>query len=498
MQIAWLQNDEGLALRDAYLRSGMKAQAVFPGEKMIHWYKYKHPGTPADFSSAGPNWDGVLKPQISGVGLNYLSAVPLPYKDAAFSGTSMSCPHVAGIAALYKSLRRNATVDDIRSALLFTAKPQLDPKDHGFASLVQGGAGMPNVTAMLHSTTRTRPASFSLGDSRHFNGTQILRIANVGKSVQTYTFGHQPANSRLALHELRGQGLSGDDDEGIWDNTPELSPKHADVIFSVRTITLSPGEAEEVMVTFRHPQPTSRLKVYSGWLRLDSTDTNGSGLVPYAGVAGAVEDVGPFDTTFQLFNTTLPALFSPDATEQVQKDYTTFQLNGTDKSWPVLAWFASLGSEYSTCDLVPANISFSPTQPIVDAPFALGNQLGTDEPSTQSPLRRTHKVEQFDDVSVVARYFNTTFQDRDHTTSTHLRGDYTVSTCQVAPTGFDPHSAKARNITDGAYRVLYRTRKLRALDDSEEGYYSYLSRPFILKINSTDVALHPSGSGASR
>ncbi|OMP00484.1 hypothetical protein COLO4_12649 [Corchorus olitorius] len=89
----------------------------------------------ATFSSRGPNLVGldVIKPDVTAPGVNILAALP-PVIGPSFltsdkrrvqfgiaSGTSMSCPHVAGIAALLKSKHKNWSPAAIKSALMTTA-----------------------------------------------------------------------------------------------------------------------------------------------------------------------------------------------------------------------------------------------------------------------------------------------------------------------------------------------------------------------------------------
>ncbi|CAH8364053.1 unnamed protein product [Eruca vesicaria subsp. sativa] len=114
----------------------------------------------AAFSSRGPNsiTPNILKPDLIAPGVNILAAwtsaagptgLPSDPRRVEFniiSGTSMSCPHVSGLAALLKSAHPEWSPAAIRSALMTTAyrsykdgKPILDiatgkpstPFDHG-------------------------------------------------------------------------------------------------------------------------------------------------------------------------------------------------------------------------------------------------------------------------------------------------------------------------------------------------------------------------------
>ncbi|XP_057449588.1 subtilisin-like protease SBT1.7 [Lotus japonicus] len=101
----------------------------------------------AKFSSRGPNYitKKLLKPDLIAPGVNILAAFtrnagpsPLDSDERRvdfniLSGTSMSCPHVSGIAALIKSAHPDWSPAAIRSALMTTAystykngKPLLD------------------------------------------------------------------------------------------------------------------------------------------------------------------------------------------------------------------------------------------------------------------------------------------------------------------------------------------------------------------------------------
>ncbi|XP_077248388.1 subtilisin-like protease SBT3.9 [Tasmannia lanceolata] len=83
----------------------------------------------AYFSSRGPSSisPAVLKPDIAAPGVSILAAYPPPsgtedWDGFSFdTGTSMACPHVAGIAALIKSLHKDWTPAAIKSAIVTTA-----------------------------------------------------------------------------------------------------------------------------------------------------------------------------------------------------------------------------------------------------------------------------------------------------------------------------------------------------------------------------------------
>ncbi|CAK9155208.1 unnamed protein product [Ilex paraguariensis] len=92
----------------------------------------------AAFSSRGPNLvtPQILKPDVIGPGVNILAAWSVPVgptgleedtRETQFniiSGTSMSCPHISGLAALLKAAHPDWSPSAIKSALMTTAYTQ--------------------------------------------------------------------------------------------------------------------------------------------------------------------------------------------------------------------------------------------------------------------------------------------------------------------------------------------------------------------------------------
>lgn len=115
-----------------YVSSGKKPTASIVFEGTVY-------GNPAPmmagFSSRGPSSVGpdVIKPDLIAPGVNILAAWPpnvsptrltTDRRSVLFniiSGTSMSCPHVSGLAGLLKSLHRDWSPAAIKSALMTTA-----------------------------------------------------------------------------------------------------------------------------------------------------------------------------------------------------------------------------------------------------------------------------------------------------------------------------------------------------------------------------------------
>jgi subtilisin family serine protease len=138
----------------------------------------------ASFSSRGPNMKNIaIKPDVIAPGVAILSSLPGNHYGA-LSGTSMASPHVAGAAALLKSLHHDWTPQQIKLALMNNATLLHD-------EIMAGGAGRIDAYAAATGTMRIDPPSVSLGlapiEQTSWTASRSLHLTNSGTQAVTYT-----------------------------------------------------------------------------------------------------------------------------------------------------------------------------------------------------------------------------------------------------------------------------------------------------------------------
>ena len=146
------------------------------------------------FSSRGPNTKNLaIKPDVVAPGLSILSSYP-GNQYVTLSGTSMATPHVAGAAALLKSLHHDWTPAQIKLALMNNAKPILD-------EIMAGGEGRIDAYAAATGNLVIDPPSISLGllpaDQTNWSVTRTLHLTNRGTTTLSYT-----VKSNVAFGEI--------------------------------------------------------------------------------------------------------------------------------------------------------------------------------------------------------------------------------------------------------------------------------------------------------
>jgi hypothetical protein len=114
-------------------------------------------GQLSGFSSRGPNDDWMLKPDIVAPGNNITAPVPRAgqlasvdgYADAG--GTSMSAPHISGIAALLAEAHPDWTPQMAKTAIMNTAVQLTDPETGDLYSVLDQGAGLVVAEAAVNT-----------------------------------------------------------------------------------------------------------------------------------------------------------------------------------------------------------------------------------------------------------------------------------------------------------------------------------------------------------
>lgn len=161
----------------------------------------------ADFSSRGPvtgTWE--IKPDIVAPGVAINSTIPGGY--LSLQGTSMAAPHVAGACALIKQAHPDWTPEQIKAALMNTAKPLAKSSttnrtiaQHGqtqrapaYYRTFEQGAGRIQVDEAIKATTLVSPSSIRFGKFTEQSDVQKanLHVENTSHKTQRYSFDIPP------------------------------------------------------------------------------------------------------------------------------------------------------------------------------------------------------------------------------------------------------------------------------------------------------------------
>lgn len=225
----------------------------------------------ASFSSRGPLLAGggsVLKPDLIAPGQDILAGVAPPANNGRlydlYSGTSMSSPHVAGLAALMKEVHPRWSPMAIKSALMTTGSDVLDGPNTSPAVIFNQGAGhvQPNNAAdpgLVFDSAFDDWLGFLCGTAINpvnctADGIPVLDPSDLN-------------TPSIAVGSLVGSRTITRRVTNVSDGAATYRPSIAgmagfDVTFSPSSITLARGQTKSFSVTFT--RTTAALNAYTG------------------------------------------------------------------------------------------------------------------------------------------------------------------------------------------------------------------------------------------
>ena len=120
----------------------------------------------ASFSSAGPTYEGFVKPEVVAMGGHILAYAPnngtlaeefpqwvtLPWDDFTMSGTSMAAAVTSGVAALMLEVSPSLSPDDVKCRLMSGAHPAVKSDGTLAYTVFQQGSGLVNAHGAVYST----------------------------------------------------------------------------------------------------------------------------------------------------------------------------------------------------------------------------------------------------------------------------------------------------------------------------------------------------------
>lgn len=226
----------------------------------------------ASFSSRGPMLAGggsLLKPDLIAPGQDILAGVAPPGNSGRlydlYSGTSMSSPHVAGLAALMKEAQPRWSPMAIKSALMTTASDVLDGPNVNPLVIFRQGAGhvQPNSAAdpgLVFDSGFVDWAGFMCGTA----AVDPVNCTSNGIPVVEPSDLNTPS---IAIGGLVGSRTITRRVTNVSHSTATYQPSIAgmagfDVTFSPSSLTLARGRTGSFSVTFT--RTTAALNTYTG------------------------------------------------------------------------------------------------------------------------------------------------------------------------------------------------------------------------------------------
>ena len=228
----------------------------------------------AAFSSRGPLTAGagdLLKPDVIAPGQDILAAVAPPGQAGRdfnlLSGTSMSSPHVAGLAALLKDLKPSWSPMAIKSALMTSGYDVLDGPNTNPSVIFSQGAGhvRPNSAAnpgLVYNSGFNDWLAFLCGTTTGVNPASCTALAGAGYSSDPSNFNA----ASIAIGDMAGvqtvtRKVTNVGGAATY-NASVNGMAGFNVVVSPASFSIAPGATQTYTVTFT--RTTAALNAYTG------------------------------------------------------------------------------------------------------------------------------------------------------------------------------------------------------------------------------------------
>ena len=360
----------------------------------------------ASFSSRGPLLASgdLLKPDLIAPGQDILAAVAPPGNSGRdfdlYSGTSMSSPHVAGLAALLKNLHPNWSPMAIKSALMTTGTDVLDGPNTNPLVIFRQGAGhvKPNSAAdpgLVFDSNMLDWLGFLCGTqlpSSYCTSQGIPVIAPSNFNAPSIAISGLPGSKTVTRTVTNVAG-------GAGTYTASFSGAGISASVSPATFTLAPGQKQTLQITIT--RMAAALNAYTGgqltWSDGGAHSVRIPVVVKPVAISAPAQVSGSYNVTFGY-----GGLFTAAARGLVPA--TTF--NGTISTGQQQLYTLSVpaGSTYARFSLFDANVSpasdldlvvyrcSDPSCATKTAVGSSGSGTSTEEVNLLSPTAATYQV----------------------------------------------------------------------------------------------------------
>ncbi len=324
-------------------------------------------GQMSDFSSWGMAPDLTLEPDIAGVGGNVYSC----YDGGIYglmSGTSMSSPQVAGVAALvmqylhekYPNAAKGELRDMAEALMMSNAEVIISAESGVEASPRQQGAGLVNaaaaVTAESYLTVGGEKPKVSMGDSTSGNYSFSFEVHNMGTEEKTYTLDASVLTEAVAsdgynyymygIEQALSAAVTFDKDEVTVPAGGKVSVK----------VSIALSDEDKAFFAAAYPNGG----YVEGYIYLESLDEDSMNL-PFLGFYGDWTKPPVFDTAYWYDNSfwgAAPKNGIPEGNEYYHVMWT--DLAGTDWVLGFNPYTGALADENGNIIYDPANNCVSP------------------------------------------------------------------------------------------------------------------------------------------